>query len=487
MGRSFGRKAIKRRTCSVKYLDETTLDVMRQDPDHREELIRQVVYDTLEQLPPPELAEHVVAAYFVAARGMAPAQVGREICYHMTTGVRTARAGSLLAECTGQVVDAVAFDTAGRIGVVRVAFPLKMLLDDRGNLYTTDLLHIAAGAGVIALTEHADIKLIHLAMSDQTLRLFPGPAHGAPGVRKLTNFADDEVAFGTILKPCTGITPRQEAKIITQAAANPMFLFIKEDENYLPGVTFAPLAERLKYAVEAIRKVADRREGKGLIFAPHVTSPPHLLADNVRRVLDAGVNGVMFSEYYTGGSVRYVRELTRNLPNPPAIYGHNGGITCRTRHIYREVLDLLARLDGIDFRQTAPLANGPSLLRPCGLEWRQCERALSQDLAGHPPVMMARAGGLDQGNIIPNLLDVRAGGDAGHYLFLAGSAINGIKNRQGEYDPALGAEAMKQALHVFRENVFAEAGPDHPSDLKACADARGLEALSAALAQRYGL
>ena len=69
--------------------------------------------------------------------------------------------------------------------------------------------------------------------------------------------------------------------------------------------------------------------------------------------------------------------------------------------MYREVLDYFARLDGVDFRQTAPLScAGESLLRPAGLEWRKCEEALSRPAGGHPVVMMARAGGLDQGNII---------------------------------------------------------------------------------------
>ncbi|OHB80498.1 MAG: hypothetical protein A2V98_02605, partial [Planctomycetes bacterium RBG_16_64_12] len=351
--------------------------------------------------------------------------------------------GSLLAACSGEVVDAVALDPAGRIGVVRVAFPLAMLLDEKGAIYSTDLLHIAAGAGVFALTEHADVKLVDLAMSDDLLRRFPGPAYGAPGVRRLTGFPQGELAFGTILKPCTGITAEEEAEIVAEAASNPMFLFVKEDENFLPGVPFAPLEKRLRLAMEAVRRAADRRSGRGLIYAPHVTSPPQRLAENVRRAIDAGANGIMFSEYYVGGAVRMVRDMTADLPDAPAIYGHNGGITARTRHIWREVLDLLARLDGIDFRQTAPLSSGRGLLRPCGLEWRACEKVLRRPLAGHAPVMMARAGGLDQGNIIPNLLDVAAGAGSDHYLFLAGSAINGIKNRHGEYDPALGAEAMQ--------------------------------------------
>ena len=469
----------------MKHLDDKTLGLFRLDLDHREERIRQVVCDVMEELPAADLSESVVATYFVAARGMGPAQVGREIAYHMTSGVRTAPPGSLLAECSGRVVDAVTFDSANRTGVVRVAFPLKMLLDDRGNLYSTDLLHVTAGAGVFALTENVDIKLVDLAMSEEILRRFPGPAYGAPGVRKLTSFAENELAFGTILKPCTGITPPEEAEIVAVAAANPMFLFVKEDENFLPDVSFAPLAKRLRLATEAVKRSAALRGGRGLIYAPHVTSPPDRLADHVKRTVEAGANGIMFCEYYLGGTVRMVRDLTRDLPNPPAIYAHNGGISSRTRHIWREVLDLLARLDGADFRQTAPFCHGPSLLRPAGLEWRRCENALSRPLAGHPPVMMARAGGLDQGNIIPNLIDIGAG--ACNYLFLAGSAINGIKDRHGRYDPALGAESMRQAVRLFQEGVFTEAGPEHPAELKAYADANGLEALGTALTQRYAL
>ena len=458
---------------------------IRIDLDEREEIIRRAVYETLDTLPVPDLSEDIVVTYWVHATSLSPAQVGAEISYHMTSGVRKPPPGSLLEQCTGRVLDAVELDASGRLGIVRVAFPLKMLRHEDGSLYSTDILHITAGEGVFGLTENIDIKLCHIAMCDQTLRLFPGPAYGATGLRKLTGFGDD-IAFGTILKPCTGMTPGEEAAIVRQAAANPMFLFVKEDENYLPGVPFAPLRDRLKAALDAVRKTADLRGGKGLIYAPHITAPPDKLRENVEVCIEAGANGIMFSDLFVGGALRMVRDLTRNLPNPPAIYAHNSGISTRTRHIYREVLDMFVRLDGGDFRQTAPVTAGKSLLRPFGLEWRKCEEVLSGPLGGHPPVMMARAGGLDQGNIIANLLDVQQAAGANNYLFLAGSAINGIKNERGEYDPAIGAEAMRQALEVYRAGVFAQAGDDHARELKDYADANGLAALSAALAQRYG-
>ena len=75
--------------------------------------------------------------------------------------------------------------------------------------------------------------------------------------------------------------------------------------------------------------------------------------------------------------------------------------------------------------------------------------------------MITRAGALDQGNLILNLQDSRPAGIAQNVLFLAGSAINSIKNAQGDYDPRLGLEAMVQAIEVHRSG-----------ELTRCADRR---------------
>src|ERR1043165_4129283 len=102
----------------------------------------------------------------------------------------------------------------------------------------------------------------------------------------------------------------------------------------------------------------------------------------------------MFSETFAGGTVRMVREATKKLPNPPAIYGHNAGIATKTWSIWREVIDLLARLDGIDFRQTAPVRRGAPFIYPYGAEWEASEHVLTKPLPGINATMIARAGGL---------------------------------------------------------------------------------------------
>src|SRR5205085_11098152 len=134
---------------------------------------------------------------------------------------------------------------------------------------------------------------------------------------------------------------------------------------------------------------------------------------------------------FAGGTVRMVREATRDRPNPPAIYGHNAGIGVKTRAIWREIIDLLARLDGIDFRQTAPVKPGTPFLKPYGAEWEASEEVLSRPLPGIRPAMIARAGALDQGNVGLNLADAERRGMSDAILFLAGSAINSIKNSEG--------------------------------------------------------
>jgi hypothetical protein len=195
----------------------------------------------------------------------------------------------------------------------------------------------------------------------------------------------------------------------------------------------------------------------------------------------------MFSESFAGGTVRMVREATKHLPEPPAIYGHNAGIGVKTRRaIFREVVDLLARLDGIDFRQTSPVKPGLPFLLPYGLEWKASEDVLTRPLPGIKSTMIVRAGALDQGNIGLNLADAERRGITGDVLFLAGSAINSIKNQQGKTDPTLGAEAMSQALDVYYSGVLRDAPmEEHLAALVALSERKGLRSLREALRQRY--
>ena len=100
--------------------------------------------------------------------------------------------------------------------------------------------------------------------------------------------------------------------------------------------------------------------------------------------------------------------------------------------------------------------------------------------------MIVRAGALDQGNIGLNLADAEKRGLTQNVLFLAGSAINSIKNAAGKPDPRLGAEAMMQALEVYRSGELRDIpAEEHLRALIALAERKKLTALREALRQRY--
>ena len=464
----------------------TTLEHLWYDLDGREDRLRAAVRDRLAESPPPALDDQIVATYFFVFRTQKLKEAAKEISYHATSGTRHVPPGSLLEQCTGRAVGIDPFDTSGRIGLLHMAYPLKMLLQADGHLTSTDLLHTVAGAILFDVYENQDARLVALRAPERVVRTFPGPAHGPQGLRARTRFPAGEPAFGTILKPTAGITPPEVGRLVVEAAACPLLMFVKEDENLYPNLDYSPARERTRRAVAAIEHAKEKRGGRGPIFAPHVTGAPHEILDTVHAVLEAGATGVMFSESFSGGTVRMVREATKHLPEPPAIYGHNAGIGVRTRAIWREVIDLLARLDGIDFRQTAPVRPGAPFLRPYGLEWEASEEVLTRPLPGIKPVMIARAGGLDQGNIGLNLADVERRGLGDGVLFLAGSAINSIKNARGEYDPKLGAEAMQQALDVHRSGVLRDVPAEkHAAALLGVAERKSLMPLREALRQRY--
>lgn len=470
----------------MKPVESRLLESLRHDADERETKLREIVGERLRDNPPPAMDDHIVASYFLVLRSLKLEKAVEEISYHATSGIKNPPPGSLLAACSASAAGVDAFDSSGKIGLLHVAFPLKMMLQPDGHLTSCDILHTVAGAVIFDMYENQDARLVALTIPDRVLRTFPGPAHGPKGLRALARFPEGEPAFGTILKPTAGITPEDVERIVAEVAGCKLLMFIKEDEDLYPNLDYSPVGERTRRAIAAIERAKAERGDIGLIFAAHVSAAPHEIVSTVVEALDAGAQGVMFSETYAGGAVRMVREATKNRAIPPAIYGHNAGIGVKTKGIWREVIDFLARLDGIDFRQTGPIRPGAPFIRPYGAEWEASESALSRPIAGIKPTMITRAGALDQGNLILNLVDAERRGMLSDILFLAGSAINSIKNAKGQTDPRLGAESMMQTVEVYRSHELDDVPVErHLDALFALAERKKLAALSTALRQRY--
>lgn len=457
--------------------------------DERESIIRQEVKGHLKFFEPLDTSESIVATYFIHTMQVTNIEESaKEIARLQTTGERYCAEDTILQRSTGRFIDSIFFDKKGTCGLVRIAFPLINIWDAKHDtIYSSEILHIVAGAVQFDFPKNIDIKLVDLAMSDKVTSAFPGPAFGPEGLRKLGGYSSG-IAFGTIGKPKTGLTADEYAQVITETAKNSLFLFVKDDENYGVWYKYCPLDERVKAVGKAIKKVSGKRCRGKIIYAPHIGNCIQNLIENIDIALDNGATAIMFSEIYGRGGVRMARDYMAKTGRQVPIYGHNGGITTQTRSIYREILDLFARLDGVDIRQTGPVGiNKIPLLRPYGDEWVASEEVLTKPLGRHRPVMVARAGGLDQGNIILNLDDIkRHGYNPDNFLMLSGSAVNEWRNESGKYDPRGGAVAMQQAIEVYEKDEF-EALPveTHVERLYEYANEHEYKELAISLKQRY--
>src|SRR5687767_14809387 len=123
-----------------------TLEQLWHDPEPREVRLREIITERLAANPPPQMADYIVATYFFAFRTQSLEHAVEEISYHATIGIKHPPAGSLLEQCASKPVGVDAFDASGRIGLLHIAFPLKMMLQPDGHLTSCDILHTIAGA-----------------------------------------------------------------------------------------------------------------------------------------------------------------------------------------------------------------------------------------------------------------------------------------------------------------------------------------------------
>ncbi|TKJ47109.1 hypothetical protein CEE34_05530 [Candidatus Aerophobetes bacterium Ae_b3a] len=459
------------------------------DLDKREEIIRKEVEEHLSDFGIADTKEHIVATYFIhTIESTNIEKSAQEIARLQTSGERYSGNGTRLQKSTGYLLDSIAFNGKKTVGLVRIAFPVVNIWDTKHNtIYSSEILHILAGAVQFDFPKNIDIKLVDISISEEIISAFPGPAFGPKGLRKMAEYRSG-ISFGTIGKPKTGLTADEYSLVIAEAAKNSLFLFVKDDENYGVWYKDCPLNKRVRRVSEAIKKANEVR-GKGeIIYASHIGNSVQNLKENIDIALDNGATAIMFSEIHGRGGVRLARDYMIRTGREVPIYGHNGGITPLTRVIYREILDMFARLDGIDIRQTGPIGTHEvPLLRPYGREWEASERVLTKSLGKHKPVMVARAGGLDQGNIILNLHDIKKRAyHESNFLMLAGSAINEWRDETGRYNPKGGAMAMEQAIEIY-ENYSFEPEPrsTHVERLHNRAKELGYKELISALKQRY--
>lgn len=400
---------------------------------------------------------YVVAAYDIR-------EAAERVAYYQSTAASIYHDDTLLGRCSGKV-SGVEYVRGKNEGLISVSFPVEMFGD---KIYSGDILHIVSGAVQNDEAKHRVFYLRDVEIPPAILATFPGPRYGSSLLAK-----SQDPVVGTIIKPCSGLTLGEYEAILNDLVSHDAISFIKEDENLMPGFRHCPLPQRVQIAAKVIA-----RAGRRIIYAPHITANPRQFFNNINVVAEAGLPAVMFSETYYGGLLRDARDFIEENNLDLAIYAHNGGISVKTKSINRVLLDHFCRLDGADWRQTAPSAKKP-FLRPLSWQRELIEDVLTRDALPFPATICVRAGGLDQGNLLQNIHE--CSGRFDQYIFLMGSAINSIVNDRGEVDTNIAMSAIDDLVDLYRQGIdIREIAALHDYSVE-----HNLDSVARCLRQRY--
>ena len=110
---------------------------------------------------------------------------------------------------------------------------------------------------------------------------FAGPQFGIDGVREYTKVKGRPFLLNMV-KPCTGLTPEEGAKIFYQTALGGVD-FIKDDE-LLGNPSYSHPADRVK-AFRKAAKAAYEESGNNVKYFVNVTSGTAEIMDNVKATV----------------------------------------------------------------------------------------------------------------------------------------------------------------------------------------------------------
>lgn len=325
-------------------------------------------------------------------------------------------------------------DTPEREYMIQIAYPAVNFGSDFPLMLTSLLGNDASTS--------AQVKLLDIEFPREFAEDFGGPNYGIAGIRKYTGIVKRPLLLNMI-KPCTGLTPKEGARIFYETALGGVDL-IKDDELF-GNPTYSKPWERVKEYKKAAA-AAYEETGERVRYFVNVTSGAGELTENVKRVQEAGADGIMINFAAVGYSgLKQVAE-TAEVP----ILGHAAG----SGMFYEGTASgmssplaagKLARLAGADI----VMVNTPYGGYP--LQYQKYMQTLAQltlpwyDLK---PSMPSIGGGVHPGMVEKYMH--QAGNDI---VLAAGGAVQGHP-----MGARAGARAMRQAIEIVMEGRdFAEA------------------------------
>ncbi|MBP3891354.1 MAG: hypothetical protein J6D29_04200 [Solobacterium sp.] len=308
--------------------------------------------------------------------------------------------------------------------LIQIAYPAA-------NFGTDFPLMITSLLGNDASTS-AQVKLMDIEFPKQFLENFKGPQFGIEGLQKYFGVKNRPLLLNMI-KPCTGITPEEGAKIFYEVALGGVDL-IKDDELF-GNPYYSKPEERVKAYKEAAKKAA-KKTGHEVKYFVNITSGIGELLENIEKVEKAGADGLMVNFSVLGYSaLKYISEHTK-LP----ILGHSAGAGMYCEGLLNGMatplaVGKLARIAGADIVMLNTPYGGYPLRKQKYLQ--TCEQ-LTLPLHHIKATMPSIGGGVHPGIVEKYIKEV--GKDI---VLAAGGSIQGHK-----MGATAGAKAMRDAIDI---------------------------------------
>ena len=166
-----------------------------------------------------------------------------------------------------------------------LSWPIENLGPSLTNLLATVAGNLYELRGVDAL------RLMDIELPSAFAEVYPGPAFGIEGTRKLIGIPKAPL-IGTIIKPSVGLSAADTAALVEQLCAAGID-FIKDDELQADGPA-CPFDERLRLCMQVIRRHAEKT-GRQVMYAFNLTGELDEMKRRHDKVLSEGGTAVMLS------------------------------------------------------------------------------------------------------------------------------------------------------------------------------------------------
>lgn len=311
--------------------------------------------------------------------------------------------------------------------IIQIAYPAVHFGGDFPLLLTSLLGNDASTS--------AQVKLLDIVFPEEYTKEFCGPRFGRKGVREYLGIQDRPILLNMI-KPCTGLTPKEGAGIFYQAALGGIDI-IKDDE-LLGDPVYSRPEERVKAYREAAKAAAEVT-GEWTKYFVNVTSGSDRIMENVKRVADAGADGIMVNFATAGYST--LKQIAESAGLP--ILGHMAGAGMYYEGTLNGMASplaagKLARLAGADIVMVNTPYGGYPLRHQ---KYMQTLEQLTLPWYSIQPCMPSIGGGVHPGVVEKYVRE--AGWDI---VLASGGAVQGHPG-----GATAGAKAMRQAGEIVME------------------------------------